>query len=919
MPYAVHHRRRVRPWTAVLTILAVLLAFTVAAANNAAAQSDRRPTAARTSAPPGPATVTYSLTGALGQPLAGVQVTIHQEPNWEWTEQGTTDAAGRVTFDDIPEGPVGFTAAGRGNSLVPAGLATLVAGTQTVPFSFALGHGEVSGTLENAPVLGDDAWSVCTWDGSYSGCVPYDRNTYSFAFTGVDALPVGSYDLVLVPWYGEGGVGRTPVGTVTVTAGSAHTVSTDLAPFVATIRGTITGTNGLPFAGTVSAGQGNMPRATAPIGTDGTYEVEVLIASDQQTLFQIHSPTGEIVHSGQLDLAGGTTTVHDVDLSALAWATVRGTVRDASGAPLAGVAVWLCHELGCRTVVTGPGGTYTAEQVAIGVITADPWFDGYVGSQGQAEATADGETVALDLSMRRLAGLPPNVDLSGSRPYGELPALGRTARPTLSTTACAGGTAAYGIDFASTPGVDFTGALSEDPVGSGRYATTLPAAGSYAGLATITLTVTCPDGSTATTPFDVMYIDPSGTVLDTDGKPIDGAKVVLQHSDSADGPFTDVPDGSDVMSPANRVNPWTTGPDGTFKWDVVAGYYRLQVSAPGYQVPGTDDAVLTTEVWRIPPEVVGLELVLERAGGTLAEPTVTVTAKPAKAAVGKPVTLRAAITGSAGRPTGSVDFSLDGEAIAGCQGVVVADGVATCTTTPRHAGRARVGAAYGGDAAYAAGTGSLSLTIAKGRQSVVVSPLAALKAGVPTTVTVSMKNSGLTPRVTNLDPSACSLSTVLVGSTLRVTTTGRTTGHCELRVTQPGNADWYASDVTLIHRGVYENRPKGYEIQGLLDQTFNRGLRTLTGIKLSAGDGGDMVCAYVYTRDKSRAKQRLVSLTGGGWTWYRGFHFGTGGSIQEQWCAYPTGPVKDLVVKATLLRSAPSSTLWVAVSGNMDS
>lgn len=132
MPYAVHHRRRARPWTAVLAILAVLLSLTIAAANTAAAQSDRRPTAARTTAPPGPATVNYSLTGALGQPLAGVQVTIHQDPNWEWSEDGTTDAAGRVTFDDVPEGPVGFGAAG-GSSQVPIGRATLVAGTQSGP------------------------------------------------------------------------------------------------------------------------------------------------------------------------------------------------------------------------------------------------------------------------------------------------------------------------------------------------------------------------------------------------------------------------------------------------------------------------------------------------------------------------------------------------------------------------------------------------------------------------------------------------------------------------------------------------------------------------------------------------------------------------------------------------------------------
>ena len=762
--------------------------------------------------------------------------------------------------------------------------------------------------------MNDNDWNVCTWDGSYSGCVPYDRGANSFAFTGMDALPTGTYDLVLVPWQGEGGVGQIPVGSVTVTAGSAQSVSTDLAPFVATIRGSITGTDGSPFAGSVAAGQGNMPNATATIGADGRYEVKVLIASDQETLFQIHSLTGEIVDSVHLDLAGGTTTIHDVDLSALAWATVRGSVRDAAGAPLAGVSVWLCHVRGCRTVSTGTDGTYTAEQVAIGPITADPWLGGYVGSQGRGEATADGDVVTLDLSMRRLAGLPPNVDLSSSRPYGELPALVRSARPTLSTTACARGTATYGIDFANTAGVEFTGALSEDPAGSGSYSATLPTVGSYAGLATITVTVTCPDGSTTTTPFDVMYIDPSGTVLDTDGNPIEGAKVVLQHADSEDGPFVDVPGGSDIMSPANRVNPWTTGPDGAFKWDVVAGYYRLQVSAAGYHVPGSgDESVLTTEVWRIPPEVVGLELILQKSGGTLADPTVTVTATPAKAAVGRPVTLRAAITGAAGRPTGTVDFALDGDPITSCQDAVVADGVATCTTTPRHAGRARVGAAYGGDGAYAAATGTLDLTIAKGRQSVRFSPLGVVTPGVTKEVLVSMSNSGLIPKVSNAAVASCRMRSTWKAGTVHAQLTPVGRWQCAIRVTQAGNADWYPSDETYAAMEITRPGPPVAQTEGQITQIFKRGLRTLTGIPITAGDGSDTVEVHITAYDSSTAKQQVTSVTGGRLTWKRKAAYRWEGRIYEIWSARSERPVDQLVVKATLLRTAPKSDLVVRV------
>lgn len=156
MHYAVRSRRRVRPWAAALAVLAVVLSLglTVAgAANGAAAQGDRaRPTAERTGAPPGPATVTYVLTGALGQPLPAVRVVIHDAPDWIWMDEGVTDSAGRVTFANIPAGSVG--AQGQGTlSNVDLGTTTLVAGSQTVAFEMATSHGEVSGRLANLVVL----------------------------------------------------------------------------------------------------------------------------------------------------------------------------------------------------------------------------------------------------------------------------------------------------------------------------------------------------------------------------------------------------------------------------------------------------------------------------------------------------------------------------------------------------------------------------------------------------------------------------------------------------------------------------------------------------------------------------------------------------------------------------------------------
>jgi hypothetical protein len=68
------------------------------------------------------------------------------------------------------------------------------------------------------------------------------------------------------------------------------------------------------------------------------------------------------------------------------------------------------------------------------------------------------------------------------------------------------------------------------------------------------------------------------------------------------------------MSPGNRSNPDTTDSDGSFGWDVVAGYYKVRASASGCNTAET--AVLT-----IPPPVTDLELDLSCPTGEPAPPS----------------------------------------------------------------------------------------------------------------------------------------------------------------------------------------------------------------------------------------------------------------------------------------------------------
>ena len=120
----------------------------------------------------------------------------------------------------------------------------------------------------------------------------------------------------------------------------------------------------------------------------------------------------------------------------------------------------------------------------------------------------------------------------------------------------------------------------------------------------------CPGGAPAQTTFNI-WIDPSGKVVDTNGKPVSGVTVTLYRAGAASGPFDIVNSGSAVMSPGNRVNPMQTDTAGLFGWDVIAGYYQVRAEKSGcaaadnHAQPYAQTGVLT-----IPPAVTNLRLVL---------------------------------------------------------------------------------------------------------------------------------------------------------------------------------------------------------------------------------------------------------------------------------------------------------------------
>ncbi len=119
-----------------------------------------------------------------------------------------------------------------------------------------------------------------------------------------------------------------------------------------------------------------------------------------------------------------------------------------------------------------------------------------------------------------------------------------------------------------------------------------------------------------------LFVDPSGTVVDTTGNPLSGATVTLLSQAPGGGPFSAVDASGGTIIPA--TNPETSGASGAFEWDALAGAYEVQASAPGCHAP--DDAVepnVFTSPFSVPPPAVGLVVTLECPGSTAPKPSVS--------------------------------------------------------------------------------------------------------------------------------------------------------------------------------------------------------------------------------------------------------------------------------------------------------
>lgn len=191
----------------------------------------------------------------------------------------------------------------------------------------------------------------------------------------------------------------------------------------------------------------------------------------------------------------------------------------------------------------------------------------------------------------------------------ELPVINWAAENPIMTHGCKGGkvtTSTEGVNSKTGEKEHRESTLTESPAGSQEFVGNIPVMAPVHGKGSLTITVSgCEHASEEIVILIVVYIDPSGKVVDGDhsNAPVAEATVTLLASETESGPFTAVPNGSEVMSPMNRVNPDLTRANGYFGWDVIEGYYEVEATKTGC---GT----ATTPAFHIPPAEENLLIVL---------------------------------------------------------------------------------------------------------------------------------------------------------------------------------------------------------------------------------------------------------------------------------------------------------------------
>lgn len=193
----------------------------------------------------------------------------------------------------------------------------------------------------------------------------------------------------------------------------------------------------------------------------------------------------------------------------------------------------------------------------------------------------------------------------------------------------------------------------------------------------------------------------------------------------------------------------------------------------------------------------------------LATPAVSLASSANPSTAGQAVTFTATVSGSAGTPTGTVDFRNGASVIAGCSAVALSAGAASCTTTALPAGTNGITAAYSGNAAYSPATSAVITQTVNTVPAPKVNPTVALASssnpsdvGSSVTFTANISGSNGTPTGTvdfrngSTSIAGCSAAVVSAGKAT-CTTSALAQGTLSISAQYSGNAAYNAASATL--------------------------------------------------------------------------------------------------------------------------
>ena len=418
--------------------------------------------------------------------------------------------------------------------------------------------------------------------------------------------------------------------------------------------------------------------------------------------------------------------------------TLTGLVKDSNGTPQAGAPVQACFIfLLCVTTRTDATGHYQLTGMNDGFwdVTAFPPAGSHLKQTFPARSVnlTTGETTTLDLTLIGTVGLPTGTTITNRGMSDGVPVIYWNDELVLTATGCPDGQASYKITQGST--VLRSGSMTESSPGS--YRGTAAALYPEHGDATVEIKITCRNGADDSTFTYDIYIDPSGKVVDSAGRPVAGATVTLLRSDDADGPFVAVPHGDAIMSPSNRVNPDVSKADGQFGWDVIAGFYKVRAEKEGCHAAGSDASFVETDAMQVPPPRLDLRLVLDCPQADSSAPVVTCAPVGSEwHAADVTVSCTAVDEGTGLRSAGDAAFTLTTDVAAGVETASASTGSRTvcdqadnCATAGPVTGirvdrRAPSVSCPGADGAWHAANVTLSCGVADGGSGVDASSVA---------------------------------------------------------------------------------------------------------------------------------------------------------------------------------------------------